>query len=107
MLTFATVAPICLTFIWRFQPHVAQVPDILRLHNTAVTVTLRLENAAENAAGNGGQSKSNAVHHLIALVVANRWGNIDGNARQRVLQRHANVAGNMMRQHVADCQIGA
>lgn len=77
MLTFATVAPICLTFIWRFQPHVAQVPDILRLHNTTPATECNCN----------GQSKSNAVHHLIALVVAN-WKSIEVD---RVLQHHANT----------------
>lgn len=77
MLTFATVAPICLTFIWRFQPHVAQVPDILRLHNTTPATDCNCN----------GQSKSNAVHHLIALVVAN-WKSIEVD---RVLQHHANT----------------
>jgi len=86
--TFATVAPICLTFIWRFQPHVAQVPDILRLHNTAETLA--------TATGSENQMQYITWLHLLP---------IDGGDKSATsCKRHANVAGNIMRQHVVVVQ---
>jgi len=63
-LTFATVAPICLTFIWRFQPLVPQVPDIFRLHNTAKTLA--------TATGSENQMQYITWLHLLPIDGGNK-----------------------------------